>query len=367
MRILRNVLEQVKFLPAAFLKKAARYRMGHKKSILSAAAAAAAALLIAACAILFFPFRPGGPQSGISDVFVRRGSTPRQVAAALKAGSVIRNETLFLAAVKFMGVSRKLQAGRYHFEGRLCNFSVIRRIKNGITVHMTVTFPEGIQARRMAGILEGEIGSDAIRFMACVLDPETPRRLGIGASSIEGYLYPDTYRFMSSATPEEIIRKMVVHFNEVFADSLKARAVQTGFSVHQIVTLASIIEGEAVLDSERPIISALYHNRLRKGMALQADPTIQYLIPDGPRRLLKRDLAIDSPYNTYLYPGLPPGPVNNPSRASILAALYPAPVNYLYMVANGDGSHSFSTNIQDHISAKRRFNIIRNKIRHRSG
>jgi UPF0755 protein len=315
--------------------------------------------------ILFFPYRPSGTDS--VDVIIGRGLNPKQMAAALKAQSVIPNETSFLLAAEILGASRNLQAGRYHFEGRLSNYRVIRQIQNGLTFHMTVTLPEGIQAKRIAGIFARKIGVDSDQFMALVQNPVFCRQLGIEASTLEGYLYPDTYRFMTSASPEEIIRKMVFHFNEIFSDSLKVRAHQMGFTENQILTLASIIEGEAILDTERPVISALYHNRLRKGMALQADPTIQFLVEDGPRRLLKKDLAIDSPYNTYRYPGLPPGPVNNPGRASILAALYPAPVNYLYMVANGDGSHTFSTNLNDHNSAKQRFDQIRRKARSSHG
>ena len=137
------------------------------------------------------------------------------------------------------------------------------------------------------------------------------------------------------------------------------------FTFHQVLTLASIIEGEAVLDHERSIVSALYHNRLRSRMRLQADPTIQYIIPDGPRRLFSADLEIESPFNTYIVWGLPPGPVNNPGLKSILAALYPAQVDYLYMVANGDGSHTFSRTMDEHLRAKRRFDRIRNGMQPR--
>jgi UPF0755 protein len=136
-----------------------------------------------------------------------------------------------------------------------------------------------------------------------------------------------------------------------------------GMTLHQVVTLASIIEGEAMVDAERPLISAVYHNRLRLHMPLQADPTIQYLVPGRGRRLLKSDLSIDSPYNTYLYPGLPPGPVNNPGMASIVAALHPAPVDYLYFVARGDGGHVFSRTLGEHLRAKARFDQVRRHVR----
>jgi UPF0755 protein len=145
-------------------------------------------------------------------------------------------------------------------------------------------------------------------------------------------------------------------------DSLKTRAEEIGWTLNQALTLASIIEGEAMVDTEMPLISSVYHNRLDIGMPLQADPTIQYIIPDGPRRLLYRDLEIDSPYNTYKYKGLPPGPINNPGIRAIKAALYPADTDYLYFVANGDGTHSFSENYSQHRRAKRRFDEYRKKV-----
>ena len=145
-------------------------------------------------------------------------------------------------------------------------------------------------------------------------------------------------------------------------NSLSNHVFEKGWTVHQILTLASIIEGEAMVDSERAMVSAVYYNRLKQGILLQADPTIQYIIPDGPRRLLRKDLAIDSPYNTYLHPGLPPGPVNNPGLKSILAAINPAHVDYLYLVAKGDGSHIFSRTLREHQIAKQRFDEFRRMI-----
>jgi UPF0755 protein len=198
--------------------------------------------------------------------------------------------------------------------------------------------------------------------MEIVSDPFVCTHYGVQASTLEGYLYPDTYQFHLDPTPEEIVERMINRFWNIFDDSLRERAREMGLSIHQIVTLASIVEGEAVIDSERTVIAALYWNRLNRNMRLQADPTIQYIIRNGPRRLYKKDLAIDSPYNTYLHRGLPPGPVTNPGYASIYAVLYPASVNYLYMVANGDGSHSFSMSISGHLKAKKHLDQIRNDV-----
>ena len=187
--------------------------------------------------------------------------------------------------------------------------------------------------------------------------------LKIESESLEGYLYPDTYFFYDGIDEESVIKRLVKEFQVFWSDSNIAMANNMNFSQHEILTLASIIEGEAIYDSERPVISAVYHNRLKKGMKLQADPTVQYVIKDGPRRLLNKDLRIKSPYNTYLYKGLPPGPINSPGFMSLHAALYPKENDYLYFVAKGDGYHTFSKNEKDHERAKRAFQRVRKKVK----
>jgi UPF0755 protein len=176
-------------------------------------------------------------------------------------------------------------------------------------------------------------------------------------SSFEGYLYPNTYYFYYDTSPEDIIDTLVSQFWKEFDENLISRANELGLSVHEVVTLASIIEGEAMLDNERSTISSVYHNRLKINMKLQADPTIQYIIKGPPKTLSTRDLRIKSPYNTYQNYGLPPGPINNPGIQSIKAALYPLETNYLFFVAQGDGSHAFTTNEKDHEAAKRIYKI----------
>jgi UPF0755 protein len=179
------------------------------------------------------------------------------------------------------------------------------------------------------------------------------KEFDIKASSLEGYLFPDTYYFFEGTSSRKVLVTMIDEFWKNFNKTFIERTNELGFTVHEVVTLASIIEGEALLDKERAIISSVYHNRLKKRMKLQADPTIQYLIPGNPKALSLRDLKRVSPYNTYLNYGLPPGPINNPGLESIRAALYPASTDYLYFVAQGDGSHVFTTNQQDHLKAKK--------------
>ena len=185
----------------------------------------------------------------------------------------------------------------------------------------------------------------------------------INATSLEGYLHPETYYLYHDTSPEDIITILLNEFWKKFDKTLQDRANQLGFSVHEVVTLASIIEGEAMLDSERSTISSVYHNRLKINMKLQADPTIQYIIPGPPKTLSNRDLRIKSDYNTYQNYGLPPGPINNPGIASIKAALYPEDTNFLFFVAQGDGSHAFTTNEKDHEEAKRIYKINKRKNR----
>ena len=180
---------------------------------------------------------------------------------------------------------------------------------------------------------------------------------------MEGYLYPDTYYFFEGENVKSVIKRLVKEYKYFWTDSNITKASSISLTQHQILTLASIIEGEAIYDSERPIISAVYHNRLKRGMRLQADPTVQYIIKDGPRRLLNKDLRIKSPYNTYLYEGLPPGPINSPGFQSLSAALYPDENDYLYFVAKGDGYHTFSKNEKEHERAKRAFQRVRKKVK----
>ncbi|MEN3037755.1 MAG: endolytic transglycosylase MltG [Candidatus Kryptonium sp.] len=223
---------------------------------------------------------------------------------------------------------------------------------------VNVTIPEGLTARRIAGLLKAKIGIDSAKFIKLVNDPNFAKQLGINANNLEGYLMPDTYIFIWGDAEENVIAKMVSEFKKFYDDTLKEREKVVGLNTHQVVTLASIVEGEARFEDEKPRIAGVYFNRLRRKMPLEADPTIQYIIPDGPRRLFYKDLKIESPYNTYLNPGLPPGPVNNPSRSSILAVLYPEKNKFLYFVSDGSGRHIFSKTYEEHLKAVRRYRKI---------
>jgi len=213
-----------------------------------------------------------------------------------------------------------------------------------------VTIREGLTARQQARLLARAIGTDTLRFLSLVADGGFARSLGIEAPTLEGYLFPETYGFAWNQEELDVVRAMTSEFKKFFGDSLKQRTAEMGgWTENQVVTLASIIEGESRVPEERPLISGVYHNRLRKRMYLQADPTVQYALENGPRRLFYDDLKLDSPYNTYLHLGLPPGPVNNPGRSAIYAALYPQQNQYLYFVANGRGGHFCAKTYNEHL------------------
>jgi UPF0755 protein len=282
-------------------------------------------------------------------VFVSKGERFDEVVDSLESKGIIRNRAMFELVAMLFGGTSSLKVGKYIFEDGASNAHIIQTLNSGEgnqLIHVTVL--EGTYARTQARIFARAIGGDSSRYIKHAYDSSFARSLGIDASSLEGYLLPETYAFTWQQDEKQIIRALYGHFQEFFGDSLRDRAKELGMTVHEVVTLASIVEGEAILNEERPIISGVYHNRLRRGMRLEADPTIQFILPDGPRRLLYADLEIDNPYNTYRNRGLPPGPVNNPGKASLLAALYPAQHNYLYFVANGKGGHWFSRSYAEH-------------------
>lgn len=321
------------------------------------------ALALTGAALVYYVlFFPNAEQSETVSVKIPSGTPFTGIVQILDDQKLLRNRRHFILSAKILKSTTTLKAGKYELDRHWSNRQLLEALSHGQVASQMVTLREGLPARKIAGILQRELELDSARIMDLVYAQDFVRKLGLPATNLEGYLYPDSYRLSWGLTEEQIIKVMVNRFSDLYTDSLERRAEDLGFSQTQVLTLASIIEGEAVIDSERVIISALYHNRLRRGMPLQADPTIQYIIPDGPRRLLNRDLKIDSPYNTYLHAGLPPGPINNPGIRSIRAALFPAQVDYYFMVAKGDGSHAFSYSLSQHLQAKRNFDQVRREV-----
>ncbi len=293
---------------------------------------------------------------------IRIGSSVKAIADSLEKHGIIKNTDDFLFVVKLFGNTTKLKAGAYRLNKGLSPYRAMKLIAAGKVSRLNIVIPEGLTSYEIASIFSKKLEIDSTSFINLINNHHFISSLDLNVFSLEGYLFPNTYSFYWGITAEEAIKILVKEFHQNFTDSLKNEVEEKGWSVHQILTLASIIEGEAMVGSERSLISAVYHNRLKQSMLLQADPTIQYIIPDGPRRLLRRDLEIDSPYNTYRYRGLPPGPVNNPGLGSILAAIHPAPVDYIYFVAKGDGTHIFSRTWNEHLRAKANFDDYRRTI-----
>ena len=300
------------------------------------------------------------------EVTIKKGMSVAEIAGLLHREGIIRSPRLLRTFSVLNGTSRRLTAGVHRFHGRMTAWQVLLELEVPRDVTRDVTIPEGLRREQVARVLAASLGLDEDKLLAITSDPALCRELGVEAETLEGYLFPETYRFSLAMTELQVVRLMVDHFSGVFDSEMRKRARDMGMSAREVVTLASIIEGEAVLDHERRLISAVYHNRLQKRMRLQADPTVQYAIPDGPRRLFNRDYKIDSPYNTYRHYGLPPGPILSPGEASIRAAVDPADVSYLYFVAQGDGSHIFSRTMQEHEAAKRKTRRARRNMWRRS-
>jgi UPF0755 protein len=224
-----------------------------------------------------------------------------------------------------------------------------------------------MHSTKIAAILAHELEIDSCVILNLVRDPTFIDQLEVVAETLEGYLFPETYFFTFGVDEKQVITAMVQQFYRQIPDSVLEGENTLGYTLNEMLVLASIIEGEAMLASEMDTISSVYHNRLARHIPLQADPTIQFIIKSPPRRLLNRDLKIDSPYNTYKYAGLPPGPINNPGKDAIMAAIYPAQTQYLYFVANGDGSHSFSVTLAEHLRAKKKLDQLRKELRMRKG
>ncbi|MDI6803379.1 MAG: endolytic transglycosylase MltG [Bacteroidota bacterium] len=318
-------------------------------------------LLLAIVVILFsgliyFTFFAPNYFEGEIVIKVSKGMTFGQVAESLKANNVIKNRTLFEIAGKIISAEKDIKIGKYLFISRMTNLEILDDLKSGKSaLRVSVTIREGLKATQQAKIYTQQLGIDSAKFVEFVFDESFAKKLGADGESLEGYLMPDTYQFYWQADEEEIIERMVEQFWKVYNDTFQQRAKILGLSNNEIITMASIVEVETDLDSERATIAGVYYNRLRKRIFLQADPTIQYVIEDGPRRLRYSDLKIESPYNTYRYFGLPPGPINNPGKASILAALYPAKHKYIFFVATGFEGHTFTRTYSEHQRAVSQF------------
>lgn len=291
---------------------------------------------------------PSVPANTVLDI--PKGSGLKNISSMLEKAGVIKSKYLFVGYVMSKGWQQKLKAGEYLFEEGSTLSLIARKIAKGDVVLHKVTIPEGLTIEEIAvlldesGVLDGQGFLQETRNNKELLS-ELPGRPLTG---LEGYLFPDTYTYTKGVTAREFIEMMIGRFNEVYS-SLKRDREEVNLTDNEIVTLASIIEEETGSAPERPLVSAVFHNRLKLGMRLESDPTVIYGIgEDFDGNLTKNDLRTKTSYNTYIVSGLPPGPISNPGKDSILAALKPADVSYIYFVSRGDGTHYFSSNYKDH-------------------
>jgi UPF0755 protein len=297
-------------------------------------------------------FRPFG-HYGDSPKFivVPRGMSSHQVAHLLQQEGVVRHWSAFLLYLKTVKRNAHLQAGEYKFDAPQSVVQVVDKLVRGLVYYHELIIPEGYSLFEIAELLEQKGFSTSTEFWAAASRSERVSPFAAGVKNLEGFLFPDTYRLVRGTTADEIVGMMVDRFREVYTQSLEVEMKQSRLSFSELLTLASLIEKETGVDAERDLISAVFHNRLKRRMPLQCDPTVIYAARlRGKYRgtIFQSDLNLESPYNTYRRLGLPPGPIANPGKRSIEAAIKPAKVDYLYFVANHQGGHTFSNTLEDH-------------------
>jgi len=305
------------------------------------------------------PFK--GYEAAEQFVTIEPGSGTRTIGQRLIQAGVMRDEATFRAALWRSGRARALQAGEFRFDRPMTPAEVIDKIASGDVYNRRITFPEGLNIQEMARLYEQQGFGKAAAFIEAARDPGAIRSLDPGATDLEGYLFPETYSVPRDTTAAKLVGLMVGRFKQLFTPEMQQAAQALELTVREVVTLAALVEKETAQPSERPIVAAVYLNRLKIGMAMQADPTVIYALQRAGRyngNIRRDDLSFDSPYNTYRYPGLPPGPIASPGLASLQAAVSPANVDYLYFVSRNDGSHVFARTLVEHNENVRQYQVM---------
>jgi UPF0755 protein len=309
--------------------------------------------------------RIGEPYKGYAaaETFVEipRGAGAAEIRRRLVDGGLISDDYTFRAALWWSGEARNLQAGEYRFDRPMSALDVLRKIGRGEVYTRRITFPEGLTIEEMAEVYEARGFGRGEDFVEAAGDPTAIRDIDPEAPDLEGYLFPETYALPRGVPASRLVGMMADRFLATFSAELRGRAAAQGLTARQVVTLASLVEKETAQPDERPLVAAVYRNRMRIGMGMQADPTVVYALRKAGRydgNIRREDLQFDSPYNTYRYAGLPPGPIASPGRASLEAALAPADVPYLYFVSRNDGSHVFAETLAQHNANVREYQIL---------
>ncbi len=300
---------------------------------------------------------PFNPTAAEKVFLIEQGQSLAVIAKNLETESIISNKTYFKLFVKYTKAEKKLQAGEYSLSASNSPEQILEVLVKGKVKLYRITIPEGMNIKEIASVVKMAGFCSKDRFIALCHDKTFILSLGIKATSLEGYLFPDTYFFPKHTSCQTVINTMVVHFNAVFTKKWQKQAKTMGFSVHEIVTLASIIEKETGDARERPLISSVFYNRLKKNMRLESDPTVIYGIKNFDGNIKRKHLNMVTPYNTYQIKGLPLGPIANPGALSLQAALNPAHTEYLFFVSKKDTTHQFSKTVQEHNRAVKQYQL----------
>ena len=302
---------------------------------------------------------PGIAAEGVF-VEIEPGDSTSAIASRLVTAGIVPDEWTFRFAAWRSGRDRDLQAGEYFFDGPVSPLAAVAKLADGRVHLRPITFPEGLTLPAMAAIVEANDLGSVEAFAAAASRIALIADLDPDATDLEGYLFPETYSLPRHATVVDLVTAMVAQFRTVFDEDLRARAAERGLSVREAVTVASIIPTETGSGAEHALVSAVFNNRLRIGMPLQSDPTVIYALEQAGRydgNLTRANMQIDSPYNTYRYGGLPPGPIAAPGRDVLHAALEPADATYLYFVSRNDGTHAFANTLREHNRNVREFQV----------
>ena len=276
------------------------------------------------------------------------GSSSRTIAKQLVEQKLIRSEYAFRIIVRHRGTGKRLRAGNYALRRNMALWHIVNEFEKGQVTLVRLTVPEGLTTAAIAQLWETTGFGTAAVFRAATESTHLLKQYGLEGKTVEGYLFPNTYKFAKGTTAEKAVEMMLNEFKQRWAETFDEEAQNLGLTRHEIVTLASVIEKEAQSKAERPRIASVFHNRLKRKWRLQADPTVLYALGNPKRLLTRADLSVDSPYNTYKHKGLPPGPIANPGIDSIIAALRPETTDYFYFVAIGAGKHHFSKTLSEH-------------------
>ncbi len=291
---------------------------------------------------------PTASSEEIVSITIDPGSSTATIAKHLATNNLIRSPFVFKVAVRYRGIGTQLRAGTYQLSRNMSLTRILDELKKGQIEFQTFTVPEGITSTAIAELWETSGFGTGEAFRAAMQLPELLQKYVPESATAEGYLFPNTYKFAKGSTAETVVKMMLAESDKRWNETLTEEAEVFGFTRHQVITLASIIQREAGSESEIPQIASVFHNRLKHNWRLQADPTVLYALGDPKRLLTREDLKVESPYNTYLHKGLPPGPIGNPGMASILGALRPEKTSYYYFVAIETGQHHFSKTLAEH-------------------